>query len=276
MYYCQESMDLSDNIDVLDKKYVKCIKFLFIRHAESTMNNRPEYICGQSNGIPITELGAKQAEALGKMFHKTGKKFDLVFSSPAIRAYDTSVVCLNNMDTNLITWTSELLLERSQGDWTYCNKREIYTPEILAEIKQDPLNFKPPNGESMLDVSDRILKFFNQEIFNHYIIEKSSNKEITIAIFTHGFVIKCLLQHILNSDPSMTWKFEIDNTSVTEIWYDHNGWHFVKMNDTGHYFLIDNNSPAKESNSEIDFCTIHHCRSFEELLAHYGDVLLIR
>lgn len=40
---------------------------------------------------------------------------------------------------------------------------------------------------------------------------------------------------MLDSTPERTWKFGIDNTSITEIyWTQKHGWHFMRMNDTSH------------------------------------------
>ena len=230
---------------------VKNIRLLLIRHGESAMNTSPDYICGQMNDVPLTEKGECEAEALGKMLKISKIKFDLVFCSPATRAYDTSVICLNNMNTNVITWTSDLLLERSQGDWSGHIRSEVHTDDIINEIKRDPLNHRAPNGESQRDVGERMMKFINDEIFTQYRIDNTFKTTVTIAVFTHGFAIKCLLRHILNSDPNFTWKISIDNTSITELYYDHHDWHIRKLNDTSHYVHLDEIQRDRKFNKNI-------------------------
>lgn len=56
----------------------------------------------------------------------------------------------------------------------------------------------------------------------------------TVGIFTHGMAIKCLLRGILDFSPSLTYKINLDNTSITRLKYSAQGWHLVTINDTAH------------------------------------------
>eukprot|EP00249_Psilotum_nudum_P016844 c26015_g1_i2 orf=685-1377(+) len=56
-----------------------------------------------------------------------------------------------------------------------------------------------------------------------------------IAIFSHAMAIKCLLRGLLGSDPHMTHRICIDNTSVTVLRHSQsNGWQIQRINDTAH------------------------------------------
>ncbi|KAH7438403.1 hypothetical protein KP509_04G013600 [Ceratopteris richardii] len=61
----------------------------------------------------------------------------------------------------------------------------------------------------------------------------------TVAIFSHATAIKCLLRGILGSDPRMTHRFSIENTSTTVLRHStHSGWEIQRINDTAHLRLL--------------------------------------
>lgn len=60
-----------------------------------------------------------------------------------------------------------------------------------------------------------------------------------VAIFSHGTAIKCLLRGVLESNPNMTHRFTIDNTSVTVLRHStYSGWQIKRVNDTAHLRLL--------------------------------------
>ncbi|GLJ46826.1 hypothetical protein SUGI_0987880 [Cryptomeria japonica] len=60
-----------------------------------------------------------------------------------------------------------------------------------------------------------------------------------VAIFTHGMAIKCLLRGLLGSNPLMTHRLCIDNTSITVLWHSFKtGWQIQRVNDTSHLRLL--------------------------------------
>jgi len=59
-------------------------------------------------------------------------------------------------------------------------------------------------------------------------------QQAIVGIFTHGLAIKCLFRKIMGSNPAMTHKIVLDNTSITKISYSQTGWHLVKVNDAAH------------------------------------------
>lgn len=63
-------------------------KLYFIRHGESKANLAN--VSGGRTNSPLTEKGIKQAEAAGKSINGSSVQFDLIVSSPMIRAYDTA------------------------------------------------------------------------------------------------------------------------------------------------------------------------------------------
>jgi broad specificity phosphatase PhoE len=197
-----------------------------IRHAESEMNNNSHLIGGRSNSTPLSERGKFQAYMLGQRFKDTGVRFDKIYSSPAVRAHETSRIVSDIIDypvNNIIL--SDKLLELDQGGWEGKVRAEILTPELIDLLNRNNWNFKAPNGESQRDVEERMLDIVVNEILG---------KDPTVALFTHGMAIKCLLRGIMGFDPAITYKIVLDNTSITRLKYTSRGWHPMTINDSGH------------------------------------------
>lgn len=137
-----------------------------VRHGQTDWN-----IEGRNQGhtdIPLNEKGIKQAEETAKKLK--GKNFDLAFSSPLTRAYQTAqIICKNNIIVD------ERLIERSNGD----------LEGKLKEEYKDCVDFTDPNEtrhgiETLYEFRKRIYNFFDE------ILEKYPQKEILVV--THAGV----------------------------------------------------------------------------------------
>ena len=205
--------------------------FYWIRHAECEMNTVIDGIIGgRSTQSPLTQRGMSQSIHLGTRFKREGLIFDEVYTSPAIRAYHTGHFASLESGFSIDNIIKEQdIVELSQGEWEGKPRDKIYTPEMLAHINADNWNFKPPGGESQREVEERALAWVKRTF-----LDRRSNESRKIGIYSHGVLIKCMLRGILGSDPSMTWKIDLENTSITHLYYGKNGWEVRKVNDYGH------------------------------------------
>ncbi len=200
-----------------------------IRHAESEMNRLNHLIRGRSNNPSLSEAGIVQARRLGNRLKNAEVKFDRVYSSKAERAYDTACIVSKIVGYSLDRIVlSEDLLELDQGDWEGKLRCDIYSLDVLAKINSDNWNFKPPNGESQRDVEERMMKWVQENLLYHY------KEELIAGVFTHGLAIKCFLRGIMSFDPKITYKIDLENTSITRLKYSEKGWHLITVNDAGH------------------------------------------
>lgn len=200
-----------------------------IRHAESEMNNNGHLIGGRSNSTPLSNRGVYQAKLLGKRLKQSGVVFNDVYSSSAERTQETArnvgLYLGFSLDDVVVT---PQLLELDQGDWEGKPREQVYTPEKLSFINANNWEFTPPNGESQKDVEDRMLEWLKEYALSKYPEEK------TTGIFAHGMAIKCLLRGIMDFSPNLTYKINLDNTSITRLKYSERGWHLITINDTAH------------------------------------------
>ena len=203
-----------------------------IRHAESQMNVNHHLIGGRSNDTPLSSLGELQALWLGERFRNEDVQFAKVYSSTAVRTRETAKIVCNQIRYPLENILfSEKLLELNQGKWEGQPRDKIYTTETLAKINRDNWNFTPPEGESQRQVEERMYSWVEETLLAQY---RAGQTSFTAAVFTHGMAVKCLLRKVLDSNPSMTYKIVLDNTSITQVSYSQTGWHLVKVNDAAH------------------------------------------
>lgn len=146
-----------------------------VRHGETDWNIEGRY--GGRVDVPLNEKGLEQAKTTALKLQNI--RFDLVFSSPLKRAYDTAKIITNN---NIII--DNRLIERDNGDMEGKLKKDI--PEKIDF--NDP-NEKRYNIESIVDFRNRINSFFD-EITTKY---KGKN----ILVVTHagvGIYARCYFE----------------------------------------------------------------------------------
>ena len=202
-----------------------------IRHGQSEVNAIPD-LMGQTADVPLTEKGKDQATRLRIRFLRTKEKFNYIYSSPYLRAYDTALLSIP--DPRQTITLAPPLREYDAGDWLFGSRLKLITPQIKA--KMDALNhtFLPPNGESVSMVERRASKWLEDEILYRQ-DAPYQGEPVNIACFSHGLTIKALLHSIIGFDKSFTWKIKIDNTSITKLSFDTQaGWKLLCINDCGH------------------------------------------
>lgn len=130
----------------------------------------------------LTELGRDQAKLLRTYLDDTKEKFDKVYSSDLIRAYETCQIICNGH--NEIT-KDVLLRERSFGVLQGSSLDMLRTEAYKAGYNDSTFTqYRPEGGETMDEVQGRIEKFCREELF-----PKAKNSE-SILIVTHGGVIR--------------------------------------------------------------------------------------
>ena len=104
----------------------------------------------------LTEKGVNAARELKNDLSSVD--FDYVYSSPLKRAAETASLIV---DGRFEIKFDDRLKERSYGDWSGLNKSEIkeQVGEELFLSARRGWSTKPPNGESLEDVSSRVSSF---------------------------------------------------------------------------------------------------------------------
>ena len=129
-------------------------KIWFVRHAQSEYNKKHLF-----TGWHDPDLTAKGVDAARELKNDLSSvDFDYVFSSPLKRAAKTASLIV---DGRYEIKYDDRLKERSYGDWSGLNKSEIkeQVGEELFLSARRGWSTKPPNGESLEDVSSRVSNF---------------------------------------------------------------------------------------------------------------------
>lgn len=163
-----------------------------VRHGQTDYNFEGRY--GGRIDIHLNNEGRKQAQVVKELLKDI--KFDLVFSSPLIRALETASIITDN---NIIK--DNRLIERDNGDLEGKLKSEIN--EVINF--NDP-NLKKYNIEKITDFRERIYSFFD---------EISKYKDKNILVVTHagvGIYARCYFEgEPIDNDYS---KYKIKNCEV--------------------------------------------------------------
>ena len=186
-------------------------RIYIVRHCEA-VGNIKRIFQGHTD-LDITELGAKQLEALQNRFGDI--KLDRVFSSPLIRAKKTGLAIIG--EKNIPLEINDGLIEINGGVIEGKEYAVVYNqfPDFKEMWTNHPENFAPENGETMLQAYERIW----ETILN---IAKE-NKGKTIACATHGGVTRCLNCRLVKNDISKMNEIPFGyNTAVTLIEFDDN------------------------------------------------------
>lgn len=201
-------------------------RLLLIRHAE--IERRYQRAFGGRLDINLSDRGRAQARTLAQFLR--GKQIAAIYASPMKRVQQTLAPFLNGMgDATLPRRTSPQQRRRHQtenpltqtilpglqevdfGDWsgyTWTEVREkfgVHPYDWLDEIELGAV----PNGENGVQFRARVEACLFESIRRH--------PGETIAIFSHGGVIRMMLSILLDLPLPKMNSFEIEYTSVTQV-----------------------------------------------------------
>lgn len=151
---------------------------VFVRHGRTKCNIKGIY-AGKMD-LPLSEKGIYEIEKLKETFK--GENFDKVYVSPLKRALETAEILGYKGEKD------ERIREVDFGLFEGLTYKEIEKkyPEDCRSWNDDYLNFRFPEGESLLEVYNRTCEFIMD-------IPETCNK---VLVVTHEGVIKCALSSI--------------------------------------------------------------------------------
>lgn len=198
------------------------MEIYIIRHGETDWNTK-RCLQGQSD-IALNKVGREQAGTTGRILEKV--PFDLIYSSPLDRAYETA--CLIRGHRNIQIMRHEKIKELGFG--TYEGKNAL---ELTAD-KTDPFHYffsrpelyqAPKGGETLDSICKRTAAFLQEEI------ETKEKEYERIMIVGHGACNKALMCHIRNHGIAQFWQGNLQkNCSVSIIKYEKGSYSVLEDN----------------------------------------------
>ena len=201
----------------------KITKLLLIRHGETSLNPDNRYL-GKTN-VSLNSKGIMQAKLIKKRIKDLS--VDIIFTSPLKRAKETCEIVINNksMPMKMNSGLSEINFGLWEG-LTYDEVKTKYQNQ-LAKWEKNPLINKPPKGETITEVLNRVSTFL-REILDTY-------REKHIAVVSSGGVLNIILCFLFNIKPKALWQFRISCASLSEVLiYPDNQVVLTLLNDTSH------------------------------------------
>ena len=176
------------------------MELYLVRHGETEWNKEGRYYGYKDVGL--SKDGLLQAKSLGK--YMKGLFFDKVISSPLCRAVDTAREL-----TNQFIITDQRLMEQNFGLFEGKTYKELLAefPEEIKEWNENYETYCLPEGESFLDVRNRVESFLHD-------LYKEEGK---ILIVAHKGTFGHMLAAMMNLPPSGYWNFVFEQGTYSKI-----------------------------------------------------------
>ena len=177
-------------------------RLYLVRHGETEWNadNRVQ----GSMDISLSDKGRGQADLVAD-FLKNLPRPQRILSSNLSRARETAEIIADALNIPGIS-VNPLLREINCGQWEGMSVDELLAdhPRDYAMWRLNP-SYKCPQGESVEDVKERILKFF---------LESKDDLSETVLIVAHGLFNRAALSFIMDLPLQQCRYFEQDNGAV--------------------------------------------------------------
>ncbi len=181
------------------------MKFILIRHAETTANAGTVILGGKEEGT-LSQRGERQAMALKRRFKR--ERILRAYCSPSNRARQTCGIMLEGRNCEIIY--REELREIDMGDLVGLSHEEVKEkyPKIFRDIYQYPEK-KIPKGESINDVQKRVMPLIEK------IAQEPGNP--TIIVVGHNVVNRVIISSLIGIPLNKTKNIKQKNAAITTI-----------------------------------------------------------
>jgi broad specificity phosphatase PhoE len=174
-------------------------QLVLVRHGETQWSRTGRHT-GRTD-VALTELGQRQADALGSMLR--GRPFAAVLVSPLERATET--LRRASVDVERVRVLEELV------EWDYGDYEGLTTEEIRRSVPDWTIWTAPvPGGESAADVGRRA----------DLAISRALDESGDVAIFAHGHLLRVLTARWLGLDVPSGRHFALATATVSTLGYE--------------------------------------------------------
>lgn len=190
-----------------------------IRHGQ--VNGFADYPAYGHTDVDITDIGRRQMENIAERLRYVDLK--TIYSSDLIRSIRGAQIIAQYHDVQIHSLPE--LREVYFGDWEAISFKEIHRrfPDDLKKRMADIENFQPPgNGESMGQLSERIMKCFRG------IREEQKGKDFLFV--GHGAVNRIILCDAMGLATEKAFNIQQDYGCLNIIDYYHDSARIVLMN----------------------------------------------
>ena len=206
---------------------------VLVRHGQSVYNEERELVNRgvlktytvkikntRDADLPLSKLGKHQAQKTGPYLKKKFKNFDLIFTSPHKRAYNTAKIIARNFPKTKFA-VEERIREKEPGitdGLTHDEIKILFPHEYARRQKELKYYFRPLGGESYPDINLRTWSFLSS-IVREYAGAK-------ILVVCHSAVILSFRKNLEKFSEAevlrINKKDDVKNCAVISYRYDPN------------------------------------------------------
>jgi len=197
-------------------------RILLIRHGHTALLGRVLY--GRLPGVYLSEQGIDEIERLARAL-PTRYRVTEIISSPMERARETAQSIASALEQEVVF--DDGLQEIDFGEWMGSPFENLMTDEKWKQYNRYRSLTGAPEGEFMLEVQVRAWKAVQRAILRH-----KDETEPTIAIVSHGDVIRGLLMLFLGMPLDHIHRIEVSTGSVSEVVLRNSFPQVIAMNQT--------------------------------------------
>lgn len=185
------------------------MKMYIIRHGQTPWNAR-KCLQGRSD-VDLNENGIHLAELTGAALRDV--PFDMVFTSPLIRAKHTAQCILAGREVPIVE--DERLIEISFGIYEgccYAEENRQVPPQWIENFFHAPQDYVAALGGESLDDVERRTRDFMEDI-----CDRKELQDKTILVSTHGCALRGLLNSIRESNREDYWHGGVSKNCAVSI-----------------------------------------------------------
>lgn len=183
-------------------------RLALIRHGQTAWNREGRYQ-GQADP-PLNARGVAQAVALAERLAATPDFAPVgVYASPLRRAWQTAEILARRLGIPL--WPEPRLMEIHLGSWQGVLASEIARrwPEAFARWERDPWTVRPPGGETLAEVQQRVNAALDDILQRH--------TGATVVLVAHRLPLAFAKIRFQGLDPRTVRRIPIPNADLEVI-----------------------------------------------------------
>lgn len=201
------------------------LRILVVRHGETDWNKKRVFQ-GQTD-TPLNHAGITQAIAAQGAL--SSLPLTAVYSSDLSRARHTADIIAQ--PHGLDVQTDVRLREMGFGVFEGLSHEQLMNSEWadhFVKYKQDPFHNRPPEGEPLDEVLNRVSAFYADLCAKHDVGE-------TVLVAAHGGSCRMLVCAALGADAELNRHIRLDNCGISELEYSDGFTMVTRLNDTHHF-----------------------------------------
>ena len=200
---------------------------LLVRHGRTTANNSG-VLAGRSSGVHLDDVGASQAEAIGKRL--SDLPLARLVSSPLARCRQTLAAIADAHSAPPEPVTDAGLTECGYGEWTGKPLKSLAKDPLWKTVQNQPSAVTFPDGESMQQMQARAVSAVRRH--DAEVGQEHGPDALWVAV-SHGDVLKSVLADALGLHLDLFQRIVVDPGSLSVVRYTP-GRPFVQhLNDRG-------------------------------------------